>query len=344
MMLPLVPASGMVLAAFVLALLVVRGAVAYAHRRGMLDHPGQRRSHSIPTPRGGGIGMVIAVLATAPWALLLFAPAWPCYLALAFALATALVAAIGWWDDHHSLPVLPRLGVQLGACLLFGGALSFGALSWLWLPLLVLGGAWSINLHNFMDGIDGILAQQCLFVAVGLAVLAGGAGQPALAVSAACLAAAALGFWCYNRPRASIFMGDVGSGTLGFLLFAFTALLWRVDHGLLWPAVILSSSFITDASLTLLSRFLKGRRWYTPHREHLYQWLVRSGMSHAQGGACYLAWNLVMAAPLAWLSWFCPGWGWTICVVTYLIAGAAWVLAKRYCRWRIQHKASHVAT
>lgn len=349
MMTPLVLASGMVLASLILALLIVLAAIAYARWRGMLDHPGQRRSHSIPTPRGGGIGMVAAVLATSPWALLLFAPAWPWQVALAFALGTVLVAAIGWWDDHHSLPVLPRLGVQLGASLLFGGALIAGApalgeVSWLWLPLLVLGGAWSINLHNFMDGIDGILAQQCLFVAVGLALLAGGAGQPALAVSAACLAAAALGFWCYNRPRAAIFMGDVGSGTLGFLLFAFTALLWRVDHALVWPAVILSSSFVTDASLTLLNRFLKGRRWYAPHREHLYQWLVRSGFSHARAGACYLAWNVLVAAPLAWLSCCCPGWGWTIGVVTYLIAGAAWVLAKRYCLWRIQHKASHVAT
>lgn len=343
-MMPPVLALGMMLAALVLALVVVRGAIAYAHRRGMLDQPGQRRSHSIPTPRGGGIGMVVAVLATAPWALLLFMPVWPWHVALAFALATVLVAAIGWWDDHHSLPVLPRLGVQLGACLLFGCALTAGAVSWLWLPLLVLGGAWSINLHNFMDGIDGLLAQQCLFVATGLGLLAYGAGQAALTVSAACLAAAALGFWCYNRPRAAIFMGDVGSGTLGFLLFALTALLWRVDHGLLWPAVILSSSFVTDASLTLLSRFLKGRRWYAPHREHLYQWLVRSGMPHAGGDACYLAWNLLVAAPLAWLSCCCPNRGWTICVVAYLIAGAAWMLARRYCLWRIQHKAPHVAT
>ena len=343
-MTPLMLASGMVLAALLIALIVVRIAIAYAHHRGMFDQPGQRRSHSIPTPRGGGIGMVVAVLATSPWALLWLEPVWSWPVALALALGTALVAAIGWWDDHHSLPVLPRLGVQLAACTLFGVAMTAGAVSWLWLPALVLGGAWSINLHNFMDGIDGLLAQQCLFVAIGLGMLAADAGQMSLAVAAACLAAAALGFWCYNRPRAAIFMGDVGSGTLGFLLFAFTALLWRTSSALLWPALILSSSFVTDASLTLLSRFLKGRRWYTPHREHLYQWLVRSGMSHAAGGACYLAWNLLVAAPLAWLSWFCRGWGWTICVVTYLIAGAAWMLAKRYCRWRIQYKASHVAT
>ncbi|SFS13308.1 UDP-N-acetylmuramyl pentapeptide phosphotransferase/UDP-N-acetylglucosamine-1-phosphate transferase [Dyella sp. OK004] len=341
---PFVLAVGMVLASLLVALLVVRGAIAYAHRRGMLDQPGQRRSHSIPTPRGGGIGMVIAVLLTAPWCLSLLPEAWTGGMPWVWAVATLMVAAIGWWDDHHALPVLPRLGVQLAACALFACALAAGGMSWLWLPLLVLAGAWSINLHNFMDGIDGLLAQQVLFVTLGLSGLAIGAGQFALAAGTACLAAAALGFWCYNRPRAAIFMGDVGSGTMGFLLFAFTAMLWKVNSQLLWPAAILSSSFVTDATLTLLSRFLRGRRWYTPHREHLYQWLVRSGMSHALGGACYLGWNLLIAAPLAWLSWFCPDLGWTICVVTYLIASAAWMLAKRYCLWRIQHRAKHVAT
>lgn len=341
---PFVLAVGMVLASLLVALLVVRGAIAYAHRRGMLDQPGQRRSHSIPTPRGGGIGMVIAVLLTAPWCLLLLPEAWIGGMPWVWAVATLMVAAIGWRDDHHALPVLPRLGVQLAACALFACALAVGEMSWLWLPLLILAGAWSINLHNFMDGIDGLLAQQVLFVTLGLSGLALGAGQFALAAAIACLAGAALGFWCYNRPRAAIFMGDVGSGTMGFLLFAFTAMLWKVNSQLLWPAAILSSSFVTDATLTLLSRFLKGRRWHTPHREHLYQWLVRSGMSHALGGACYLGWNLLIAAPLAWLSWFCPDLGWTICVVTYLIASAAWMLAKRYCLWRIQHRAKHVAT
>ncbi|MFC4761630.1 MraY family glycosyltransferase [Dyella koreensis] len=341
---PFVLAIGMVLASLLVALFVVRGAIAYAHRRGMLDQPGQRRSHSIPTPRGGGVGMVIAVVLTAPWCLSLLPAAWTGGLPWVLAAATLMVAAIGWWDDHHALPVLPRLGIQLAACALFACALVIGEMSWLWLPLLILAGAWSINLHNFMDGIDGLLAQQVLFVALGLSGLAMAAGQFALAAGIACLAAAALGFWCYNRPRAAIFMGDVGSGTMGFLLFAFTAMLWRVNNQLLWPAAILSSSFVTDASLTLLSRFLKGRRWYTPHREHVYQWLVRSGMSHALGGACYLGWNLLIAAPLAWLSWFCPDLGWTICVVTYLIASAAWMLAKRYCLWCIQHRAKHVAT
>ncbi|WP_240732329.1 glycosyl transferase family 4 [Dyella terrae] len=288
---------------------------------------------------------MIAFLLTGPWCLATMPAAWGVAVAMAMALATVMVAGIGWWDDHRSLPVLPRLGVQLAACALFAGAaLVGGAHSWWWFPVLVLAGAWSINLHNFMDGIDGLLAQQAIFVGAGFALLGYAAGQFALSVSVACLVAGTFGFWCFNRPRASIFMGDVGSGTMGFLLFAFTLLLWEADWRTLWPALTLNSSFVMDATLTLGNRYIKGRRWYAPHREHLYQWLVRSGMSHAQGGACYLIWNLAIAAPLAVLSWNCPDWGVTITAMTYIAAGAAWMLGKRRCLWRIKHKAIHVTT
>lgn len=336
-------AIGMVLASLSIALLVVRGAIAYAHRQGMMDLPGQRRSHTTPTPRGGGIGIVVAALLTMPVSFYLLPEAWPAVVTLTLAVSTIMVAAVGWWDDHRSLPVLPRLGIQMLSSALFAVALAATGLSWWWVPVLMLAGAWSINLHNFMDGIDGLLAQQVIFVGSSLALLAWAASQTALAVAAVCLAAAALGFWYYNRPRARIFMGDVGSGTMGFLLFALTGLLWRADTSLLWPAAILSSSFVVDASLTLLGRMVSGRRWYTAHREHLYQWLVRSGFTHASGGACYLAWNVLVAAPLAVLAWSWPEGAALICVGAYLVAITVWILMKRQCLRRVLHKGSHVA-
>jgi len=335
-------AIGMVLASLVISLAVVRGAIAYAHHRGMMDLPGQRRSHSIPTPRGGGIGIVVAALATMPAALWALPAAWSGATVASLAVATVAVAAVGWWDDHHPLPVLPRFGIQLLSASLVAAAFVTGGMSLWWLPLVMLAGTWSINLHNFMDGIDGLLAQQVIFVALGLALLAWAVAQPALAGAAACLAAAALGFWCFNRPRARIFMGDVGSGTMGLLLFALTGMLWRVDWHLLWPALILSSSFVADATLTLLARMASGRRWYTAHREHLYQWLVRSGFTHATGGACYLAWNMLVAAPLAALAWLRPTWSIPLFLGTYLIAAAVWILMKRQCLGRVSNKGRHV--
>lgn len=340
----LAPIALAVLFAFLIALGVVRAAIAYAHRRGMFDQPGQRRSHTIPTPRGGGIGIVVAVLLTLPACLLHAPSSWPLHVVITLLVATAMIALIGWWDDHSSLPVLPRFGVQILAVALFSVALVAGGPSWLWLPLWVLGGTWSVNLHNFMDGIDGLLAQQGMFVACGLAVLAWAIGQPALAGASACVTAACLGFWCYNRSPARIFMGDVGSGAIGLLLFALTAMLWRLDWPLVWPALILSSAFVTDASLTLLIRMLAGRRWYTAHREHLYQWIVRRGHTHVVSAAWYLGWNLLVATPLAALAYGKPGMGLLACIVTYAIAALVWLFAKRRVIRRDRYKVRHVHT
>ena len=333
---------GCLLAAMLIALLLARGAIAYAHRRGMLDLPGQRRSHRQPTPRGGGIGLVLAMLACMPGALWGFPAAWPASLIAGLVAALSLVALAGWMDDHRPLPILPRLGVQLLAVIVFSISLIATGLSWWWLPLLLGAGVWSINLHNFMDGIDGLLAQQAIFVASGLALLAWGAAQSALAVATAALAAAALGFWFTNRPPARIFMGDVGSGSVGLLLFVFTAMLWRVDHVLLWPALVLSSAFVTDAGLTLLTRIWGGRRWYSPHREHLYQWLVRCGQTHARTDAVYLAWNLLVAAPVAWLAWSHLPLALPVTIGVYVVAAAVWLALKRRSLRHMLAKDRHV--
>ena len=336
--------AGWTLAALAVAIGAVRVAIAYAHRRGMLDQPGQRRSHTLPTPRGGGVGIVLACLVGLPGVLCGLAGPWSGWTIASLMLALASVAAIGWWDDHRPLRQWPRLGVQLLATASFAAALLAGSgLPWAWLPVLVLAGGWSINLHNFMDGIDALLAQQGIFVGIGLGWLAAGAGQPALAGAGLVVAAACLGFWLYNRPPARIFMGDVGSGSVGLLLFALAAMLWRVQPVLLWPALILGSAFVVDASLTLLNRFLRGRRWYAPHREHLYQWLVRSGGTHASATAWYLAWNLFVAVPAAVFATHDPAIALPTCVAVYTAAGATWIVTKRCCLRRTQLKDRHVA-
>lgn len=336
---------GWSLVALAIAAMSVHGAIAYAHRRGMLDLPGQRRSHTLPTPRGGGIGIVLACLVALPAVLGMLPGPWSRWTMACLVLALLLVAAIGWWDDHRPLRQWPRLGVQLLATGLFGAALLADARATpLWLPVLMLAGGWSINLHNFMDGIDGLLAQQGIVVAAGLGVLALSTAQPALAGAAFAVAAACLGFWFYNRSPARIFMGDVGSGSVGLLLFALTAMLWRVEAALVWLALILGSAFIADASLTLLNRFLRGRRWYAPHREHLYQWLVRSGRTHARAAALYLGWNLLIAAPAAIVARLHPSLALPACAAVYTAAGATWIVAKRHCVRRISQKEPHVAT
>lgn len=335
--------SGWLLATWLISLLLVRGTIGYARRRGMLDQPGRRRSHTQPTPRGGGVGIVAAVLVGVPGAMVTGAPAWPVGLVVAVVAALALVALVGWRDDRQSLPVLPRLLVQILAVGVFAAVLLDGHASWWWLLVLLPAGVWSINLHNFMDGIDGLLALQTMFVASGLAVLAWWVDRPALALAAAVLASATAAFWMYNRPPASIFMGDVGSGSIGLMIFVFSALLWQVDTQSLWPALVLSSAFVVDAGLTLFMRIVRGRRWYSAHREHVYQWMVRHGRTHAQVAGAYLAWNVFVAAPLAWWAASQPSRAILITIVAYATASVAWLILKRCLLRRHPSKVRHVA-
>jgi UDP-N-acetylmuramyl pentapeptide phosphotransferase/UDP-N-acetylglucosamine-1-phosphate transferase len=336
-------ASGWLFAAWLISLLVVRGAISYTQRRGMLDQPGRRRSHVQPTPRGGGVGIVGAILVCVPGVLCTGTAAWPVSLVATVVAALALIALVGWRDDRRSLPVWPRLAAQVLAVGAFAVALLGEYESWWWLLVLLPAGVWSINLHNFMDGIDGLLALQTIFVASGLALLAWSAGQSALALASVVLVLAAFGFWIYNRPPARIFMGDVGSGSVGLMVFVFSAMLWRADAQSLWPALVLSSAFAVDAGLTLLSRILRGRRWYSAHREHGYQWLVRCGATHAQAAAIYLAWDLLVTAPLAWWAASQPSRAMLITIVAYLAASVAWLLLKRRLLRRHPPRVRHAA-
>ncbi|WP_206858847.1 lipopolysaccharide biosynthesis protein [Lysobacter changpingensis] len=259
----------------------------YALRQSLIDQPGERRSHSVATPRGGGIAIVIALLVAAV-ALGLRQPA-QAPLMLAFGVGLLMVAGIGWVDDHRPLSPWLRLGVHVVASGLF--ALVVGDLyDSVWLALaafvatLVLTNVW-----NFMDGINGLAASQALIAAVGLAWLAGGAwGLLALALAAACA-----GFLPFNFPRARIFMGDVGSGAIGFALGALCVVA-GARLGEKFALVLLPVSvFLVDASLTLLRRLLRGERWWTPHTQHAYQGWSRAA-GHARVTACYAAVSLLV--------------------------------------------------
>ncbi len=314
--------------------------IGYARRRGLLDHPGQRRLHRQPTPRGGGAGIVLALLAGLPLLALTTGVAVPAHGLLLWWLALLLTALLGARDDHGGLGITPRLCGHLLA-----GALLAASL-WPWLAavlawplaaaagLLVLATVWSINLHNFMDGSDGLLAMQALLVALGLALLAGLAHAAALRAAALVLAAAVAGFAPFNLPlpRARVFMGDVGSGALGFMLAALA--LTGVVQGV-WPlpaVLLLGSAFIADASATLLWRMLRGRRWWRPHREHLYQWLARAHCSHRLPLLTYLLWNLLLALPLAVLAARDAALGWWLVAGLYMLAGVLWWRGKSACR------------
>jgi UDP-N-acetylmuramyl pentapeptide phosphotransferase/UDP-N-acetylglucosamine-1-phosphate transferase len=357
-----------IVAGFVVSAVATRFSIVYAHRRRLIDEPGARRSHAEPTPRGGGIGIVIAALVCAcvPVAMATASPA-----QAALIVAIVLVAAVGWIDDHRGLSARWRFLAHCvaAAILLSPVALALTQIAdafpglapfaWAILAAAVLATVWSINLHNFMDGTDGILAVQAIFVFVALAILCARAGSTTHAGEIAVFAAATAGFLPFNFPRARIFMGDVGSGVVGLLIAV--AVLWQmqVRQIALASGLILCSAFVVDASCTLISRMLRGRRWYSAHREHLYQWLARSGGGHARVVALYLTWNLLVVAPVvAWINrgsnlpmsnanvplaeWNAPS-GAGAAFAVYALGIVVWCVGKRVCLHRVAKRKPHAS-
>lgn len=251
---------------FLLAAAATQAARAYALRRRLLDQPGERRSHTVATPRGGGIAVVLSVLLAALW-LAVLAAGKDRMLFGSFAIGLALVAGVGWWDDHRPLSPWLRLAVQaIAASILGWGLYQAGTGPWPALTALVMALV-LVNVWNFMDGIDGIASSQAAIAASAYFWVLNGPW----AALAASLLAACLGFLPFNFPKARIFLGDVGSGALGYTLAALLAVSLQTSS-LAWPLLLLPLAvFLVDAGFTLISRMLAGERWWTPHVTHVYQ-------------------------------------------------------------------------
>ena len=291
----------------------------YALRRQLIDQPGERRSHAVATPRGGGIAIVASALLAFGW--LASVQALPGAVVALLAAGLVLVAGIGWIDDHRPLSPWLRLGVHAVSAFLVGFTLwmqghSPGSAMLGFAATIVL-----INVWNFMDGIDGLAASQALLVAAGWAWLAW--PQPwawvLLAIASACL-----GFLPFNLPPARIFLGDVGSGSLGYLLAV--GLSWLPAGSVHWPwlAWLPLSAFLVDAALTLASRILRRERWWTPHVQHAYQrWAGRLGR-HAPVSAAYAMWTACAVATMVLARGAGTGGSAVALMVGYMAAVAIW--------------------
>lgn len=277
--------------------------IAIARR--MIDVPNERSSHTIPTPRGGGLGIVLVTLAgTLILGLLNLVPP----NIVGAMLVGGLVAGIGYLDDQGGLSPLQRAFIHFIAAIfgviLLGGMpqLDLGSttLKWGWLGHLVavVGTVWMINLYNFMDGIDGLAGSEAVFVfgIGGLLLINSGLGE--LALLCALLVGSCLGFLRWNWPPAKIFMGDVASGFLGYLI-AIIAIASGSAGFSLWVWLILAGVFIVDSTVTLLRRVRHGEKWYEAHRSHAYQHLTQRWRSHRRVTATVLGINLLWLAPIA---------------------------------------------
>jgi UDP-N-acetylmuramyl pentapeptide phosphotransferase/UDP-N-acetylglucosamine-1-phosphate transferase len=264
-----------------------------------LAQPNARSSHRIPTPQGAGIGVMAATVATTGVALAIWASAMTSGVALALG-AALLLAAVGTIDDFRTVPIVPRLMLQaaaVGVMLLAVPAdMQVAPFLPLWIERAVLfvAALWFVNLVNFMDGVDWITVAEVVPVTAALAAfgIAGHLSAGPAAVAAA-LCGAYLGFAPFNRPVAKVFLGDVGSLPTGLLLA--WCLIDLAAHGQAVAALLLPLYYLTDATLTLLRRLMRGEKVWLAHRSHFYQQATDNGFSVLQVVGHVFTLNLVLA-------------------------------------------------
>jgi UDP-N-acetylmuramyl pentapeptide phosphotransferase/UDP-N-acetylglucosamine-1-phosphate transferase len=338
--------AGLALAVPLLVSLIGTPATAgFLRRRSIYDQPNERSSHTVPVPRGGGLPVMAGILLVMLVYPLLVGPHGRLGLfAYMPFLGALLLAAVSWADDLKPLGALPRLIVQfcvVGASVAVIPLSSAAAL--IGVPVeavqifVVLAWIWFINLYNFMDGIDGICAVETLSISIGFAAIVGLiATQGVLAVFAAfalamqaplalALIGGALGFLPWNWHPARIFLGDVGSVPLGYLIGWLLVMLFA--FGYIAAAFILPMYYVADATITLFRRLRRRERPWRAHREHYYQRATDAGLSHSQVSLGVLLGNLALvgcASASLWWPW--PGFA-GACVVTALMIG--WMATRK---------------
>lgn len=312
----------------------------YGLELNLIQVPNQRTSHVNPTAQGGGFGVVVAGLASGAWLMRQQGVTGWSMLGLSL-----LIAVVGAWDDVRQVSAKIRFIIQLavmGACLwafwplpplMLPGAAVLGGI--LLVMCLWIAGVWWINLFNFMDGIDGLAGSQAVFMLLAGAALCAYVQPQAVGAPvwfwAIALAAATVGFLLHNWPPARIFMGDIGSTYLAFMVFGFAV--DTVRHGwLAYPTwLILGALFIADATTTLLRRMRAGERWSQPHRSHAYQRLSRRWGAHRPVTLAWIAVNVCWIAPLALICAVQPALAWLCVLLAYVpaVSAAIWLGAGR---------------
>jgi glycosyltransferase WbpL len=294
-------------------------------RVGILDVPNERSSHTQPTPRGGGLAIVITFIA------FLTANSWFGFIPVESSVTTALIiggvliAAIGVADDLRGISARWRFLIHLVAVIVslrmlqtlpeiqfLGFELESRYVSFVLLSLSLV---WFINLFNFMDGIDGIAGVEVICALAGGALILITKGAHDWSLILGFLGASTAGFLIWNWPPARVFMGDACSGFLGFTL-GMLAIASSADGIInVWSWLILFGIFVVDATTTLVTRILRGERWLEAHRSHTYQILARRFNSHGKVSVGVVLINAVWLLPFAVLATEYPYWAAVICCV-----------------------------
>lgn len=283
----------------ILSCVLTWGVISFAARWNLLDNENNRSLHTGEIPRGGGLAVVASLSVTLLIWILVTGP--PNSKFVVWGALAMCSAVLGLVDDFRDLSVASRLICQALISAIFCGTVlslpenAFFALSlFAWLFVL-----WGINGANFLDGADGMLASQSILVATSLLFI--DTPDRYVAMVLVSLSGACVGFLCWNWQPAKIFLGDTGSYFLGFVLVSSCLLKWSNGHPLV-PMIILLIPLFADVTLTLLRRIILRRKFWRPHREHLYQLCILNGFSHTQITAIYALLMITIFIPLSGFS------------------------------------------
>ena len=291
---------------FVLTLLIQKSAL----KTNRLDIPNERSSHTSPTPRGAGLAVVVAFLLGL--VALLVDKSISDDVFLAIALPGLIVAIIGLLDDRGHLTsakwrLVGHFACALLAVWLVGGlpelplaneTIDFGLAGDITAVVYLV---WMLNLFNFMDGIDLITGVQTVTTSAGVAMLLLTSTESNLWKVFVVITASILGFLFFNLPPAKIFLGDVGSGFIGFTTAVVSLVVAKDEPLVAWAMIVLLGVFVTDATVTLFRRLLLREHVYVAHRTHAYQHLSKKLNRHLPVSLGVGAINIFFLLPIAWL-------------------------------------------
>jgi len=299
-----------ILATFLISFLLTGYMRHYALKKNIIDNPNERSSHTVPTPRGGGVSIVITFL------LVLVGLMISHQLQLTtgtILVSTGLgVAVLGFLDDHGHINSMLRLAIHfliaIGAVFFLGGfsevTLFNGNLHLGWVAniIAILFLVWLLNLYNFMDGINGIASVEAITTLLSLAFIYLLLDSQLSSELLFILAASVFGFVLWNFPKARIFMGDAGSGFLGLILGILALISLKTDPALFCAWIICLGVFVVDATFTLIRRVINGHKMYDAHRSHAYQYASRKYNSHTTVTIGVLLINVFWLLPIAYFA------------------------------------------
>lgn len=292
---------------FILTLLFTGYMRHYALKKNIIDNPNERSSHSVPTPRGGGVAVVGSYLLAL--AVLMYSQQLELHTGFTLMAAGFVIALLGFLDDHGHINSMLRLAIHFFVAISvvvslggFGEVTIFNGvqLGFIANIIAVLFLVWLLNLYNFMDGINGIASVEAITATVSMAILYYLLNTSLNSDLLWLLAACVFGFLLWNFPKAKIFMGDACSGFLGLTLGILALIALKENLALFCAWIICLGVFIVDATFTLIRRVVTGHKMYDAHRSHTYQILSRHFNSHTPVTLAVAAINIFWLLPIAY--------------------------------------------